>query len=159
MGDFIRDQIVAEAKVSEYFSISADEVTDVSNWEQLGIVFRYVKDGQAVEKLIGFVACDKVCGKDIFKAIKQFVGDCGLDLSLCRGQGYDGAGAMAGALNGCQALLKAEVPQATYYHCSSHQLNLILSKACTVPEIHRMVSSLKALGVFFKYSEISQTPA
>ena len=149
-GKFICDCIIAEVKESHYFSISADEVTDVSSWEQLGIVLRYVKDGQATEELVGFVACNEVCGSDIFKAIKKFIRDCGLDINMCRGQGYDGAGAMAGALNGCQALLQAE--EAMFYHCSSHQLNLALSKACTVPEIHQMVSSLKALGIFFKYS-------
>ena len=111
MGDFIRDHIVAEVKESRYFSISADEVTDVSNWEQLGVVFRYVTDGQAVEKLVGFVACDKVCGADIFKAIKQFVGDCGLDINLCRGQGYDGAGAMAGALMDARHSCKLKCPR------------------------------------------------
>lgn len=47
---------------------------------------------------MGFVACDKVCGSDIFKAIRQFIRDCGLDINMCRGQGYDGAGGMAGAL-------------------------------------------------------------
>ena len=59
---------------------------------------------------------------------------------------------MAGALNGCQALFNAEVAKETHYHCSSHQLNLVLSKACSISEIHRMISSLKALGMFFKYS-------
>lgn len=96
MGDYIREHIVTEVKESKYFSISADEVTDVSNWGKLGIVFRYVRDGQAVEKLAGFLACDKVRGADIFKAIKQFVGDISLDITLCRGQGYDGAGGYGG---------------------------------------------------------------
>ena len=109
MGDFIRDQIIAEIKKSKFFSVSADEVTDVSNWEQLGIVFRYVNDGQAIEKLLGFVSCESVRGEDIFLKIKAFISSCGLDIKLYRGQGYDGAGAMAGALKGCQARLKAEV--------------------------------------------------
>ena len=73
-------------------------------------------------------------------------------MKLCHGQGYDGAGAMSGAFNGCQAHFIREVPQATYYHCSSHQLNLALSKACTVNEILRMVDSLKAAGLIFNYS-------
>ena len=48
MCDFIRDQIVADIIKSKFFSVSADEVTDFSNWEQLGIVFRYVNaDGES----------------------------------------------------------------------------------------------------------------
>ena len=68
--------------------------------------------------------------------------------------GYDSAG--AGALNGCQAQLASEVPQAIYYHCSSHQLNLALSKACCVPEIYYMISTLKSLEIYFKYSPKQQ---
>ena len=34
-----------------YYGVSADEVTDSSNWEQLGIVLRYVKEFTPVERL------------------------------------------------------------------------------------------------------------
>lgn len=67
---------------------------------------------------------------------------------MCRGWGYDGAGAMAGALNGCQAKLQSVVPQDIDYHCSSHQLNLALLKACSIPEIQQIVSTLKSVGIF-----------
>lgn len=152
MGDSLREKIVNDIRESKFYSIIADEVSDTSNWEQLGIVIRYVKNNVPVERLLGYVACESVSGEDIFKQIKRLIQDLGLDLKLCRGQGYDGAGSMAGAQKGCQARLKAEVPQAVYFHCSSHQLNLALSKACSVPEIHRMICSLKSVGIFFKYS-------
>ena len=113
------------------------------------IVLRYLKNGQAVERLAGFVSLEHVRGSDIFKAIKNFIAELGIDNKLCRGQGYDGAGTMAGGQRGCQALLKTE---AKHFHCSSHQLNLALSKACSIPEVHRMVSTMKQLGIFFKYS-------
>ena len=64
--DFIREQIVEDIKRGKCFSVSSDEVTDVSNWEQLGVIFRYVKDGVAVEKLVGFVACECARGKTYF---------------------------------------------------------------------------------------------
>ena len=59
MGESIRNQIIAEVKDSGFYSISIDEVTDVANWEQLGIILRYVKEGQAIEKLVGFEAWKK----------------------------------------------------------------------------------------------------
>ena len=34
-----------------YYGVSGDEVTDSSNWEQLGIVLQYVKDFTPVERL------------------------------------------------------------------------------------------------------------
>ena len=59
---------------------------------------------------------------------------------------------MSGHLNGCRAKFQESVPRASYYHCSSHQLNLALSKACVVPGIQHMLADLKALGIYFKYS-------
>lgn len=58
----------------------------------------------------------------------------------------------AGELQGCQVWFKIEVPEATYFHCSSRQLNLGISKASSVPEVYRMVSTMKQLKIFFKYS-------
>lgn len=49
-----------------------------------------------------------------------------------RGQSYDGAGNMAGSVRGAAARIKALYPLATYVHCSSHQLNLCVMKACSI---------------------------
>ena len=59
---------------------------------------------------------------------------------------------MSGHLNCCRAKFQESVPRASYYHCSSHQLNLALSKACAVPGIQHMLADLNALGIYFKYS-------
>ena len=71
---------------------------------------------------------------------------------MCRAQTYDGAGNMAGCQNGCAKLFQKISPRALHFHCASHQLNLVLSHASKVPEIHNMVCTLKLIGVFFKYS-------
>ena len=64
-GDVILDAIVHEIKESRFFSVLADEVSDVSGWEQLGVALRYVKDNKAHEKLVSFVACSDVTGETI----------------------------------------------------------------------------------------------
>ena len=82
----------------------------------------------------------------------------GLNLNpdMCRAQTYDRAGNMAGEINGCAANFKKEHPQANYYHCASHNLNLALCKASQVPEIQNMMGSLQAVGHFFEYSPKQQ---
>ena len=126
-------------KSSWFYAILADEVSDASGWEQLGVALRYVKNGKPCEKLVKFIACESIRGEDI-------------DTKRCQGQGYDGTSNMSSAVKGCQGRFKRVAPLATYYHCASHQLNLCLSKAATVPEVHSMVCTLKCLGLFFKYS-------
>lgn len=55
IGEYVMDEIAKDVCASGFFGVQADEVTDVSNWEQLGIVIRYVKDNEIVERLVSFV--------------------------------------------------------------------------------------------------------
>lgn len=48
-----------------------------------------------------------------------------------------------------QAKFREKVPLALYYHCGSHQLNLVLSKASAITSIQ---CNLKELGIFLNYS-------
>ena len=96
MADVIREAIVKDVKNSHYYAILADEVTDVSEWEQLGVALRYVKDGHAHEKLIEFVACEGITGVEICKSLLDTLVRFSLDPKLCRAQGYDGASNMSG---------------------------------------------------------------
>ena len=56
----------------------------------------------------------------------------GLDMQNCRGQAYDGAAAMSGAVNGAAAQIRSLHPLAIYQHCRSHCLNLSIMKAATI---------------------------
>ena len=56
----------------------------------------------------------------------------GLDMQNCRGQAYDGAAAMSGAVNGAAARIRSLHPLAIYQHCRSHCLNLSIMKAATI---------------------------
>ena len=54
--DYIQYEIVIEIKnqpEGPFYSLSADAVTDVSNWEQLGVIVRYTKDFRPVKYPIG----------------------------------------------------------------------------------------------------------
>ena len=149
--DELTATIVREIKNSHFYGIQADEVMDVSGREQLGISVRYEKEGEAVEILIAFVECKSVTGSAISSKILSELQRVGLDPKRCRAQTYDGAGSLSGHLNGCQAKFRV-VPEARYYHCATHQLNLALTKACAVTSVQCMLSDLHALGIFFKYS-------
>ena len=152
MADELLAHIVANVKESHFFGIQADEVADVSGLEQLGLSIRYLKDGESIEQHVAFIECKATTGQAICSKIVEELNCLKIDVRNCRAQAYDGAGAMSGHLNGCQALFRDIVPQATFYHCSSHQLNLSLSKACSVKPVQCMLADFKSLGIFFKYS-------
>ena len=153
--DFIQGEIVKEIKNQEIgplYGIEADEVTDKSNWEQLGIILRYVKESTPVERLIEYVACEKITGESLCSEIKKVLESLSLKPENCRAQTYDGAGNMAGCQNGCAANFMKFASKALYYHCFSHDLNLALSKASSVPEVNCMLATITQVGIFFKYS-------
>ena len=77
----------------------ADEVTDSSNWEQLGITVRYMEKNEPVERLIKCVKGTNISGEAIADLIKKCLTSIGLDTGKCRCH-YDGAGNMAGKQHG-----------------------------------------------------------
>jgi len=152
LGDLIRDKILANVKESQFFTILADEVTDCANMEQMSLVLRYVHPQTSVttEDLVDFVECDDgVTGQAIARKITSKLQEYGLDLTLLRGQGYDGAGNMAGKTKGTAALITGLYPDALYLHCASHCLNLVIVKSCEITSVRNMMGVCKKVSDFF----------
>ncbi|VDH96631.1 Hypothetical predicted protein [Mytilus galloprovincialis] len=76
---------------------------DTSNWEQLGLVLRYVVDGVPVERLLEFILAEETTGESLCNLVFQSLASNGLDIQLCRSQTMDGAGNMSGKNVGCAA--------------------------------------------------------
>jgi len=74
-----------------------------------------------------------------------------LDISLLRGQGYDGEANMSGAFKGVQSRI---LPLALYTHCANHRLNLVLNKASYFPSIRNTVGIIKNINNFLRESAI-----
>ena len=142
-------------KVSQacYFSVIADEATDISNDEQLSISIRYLDEGSPREVFMEFHKCvagvtGEAIADDILLKLKKWQ----LQLEFLRGQAYDGAGAMAGKSKGAAACITAKQPKALYTHCASHRLNLCVVKCCSIREISNMMQSADKVSQFFSNS-------
>ena len=90
---------------------------------------------------------DEVFKKDfaIITKLSQF----GTNVSKMRGQGYDGAAAMSGKLNGAQAHIREIIPTALYVHCVAHSLNLAVSNSCDLPPIRNCMGTIASVYNFF----------
>ena len=93
----------------------ADYTTDISCQEQLSLCARYLNDDFAIEEcFLQFLPITDLSGKNlasrptIITKLSQF----GINVSKMRGQGYDGAVAMSGKLNGAQAHIREIIPTA-----------------------------------------------
>ena len=74
------------------------------------------------EDFLKFVHCKSdFTGMDLFKEVVNTLNELGLNLENCREQGYDGAGAVSGVVNGPSALILKENEKAAYTHSADHR--------------------------------------
>jgi hypothetical protein len=152
LADQVRGKIISMVHASKWFTVIADEVTDISNKEILSIALRYVDSATLLvrEDYVGFFECDTgISGRHLADKITSCLCSFNLDLSYLRGQAYDGAGNMAGRVNGVATLISNEYPKAFYTHCTSHCLNLAVVKSLQITSVHNMMNVVERVYQFF----------
>ena len=103
----------------------ADEVTDISNIEQVAICLRSIDDNfDAHKDFVGMYAVESIKADMLVQVLKDTLLQMNLPIANWRGQYYDGAANMAGARHGVTAQILLEEPHATFTHCYGHALNL-----------------------------------
>ena len=153
IGSAIQAAVIEEIHAAKFFTILADEVTDCANLEQVSIVIRYVDSEKRIkEEFLGFVTVERITGKALAAALLSWLKEHNINVSFCRGQGYDGASNMSSGTVGVQALICEVSPLAFYTHCHSHQLNLCIVKACSTPQIRNTGGLISEIAKFFNYS-------
>ena len=106
--------------------------------EALSLVVRFVNRKL---QILGFVPCKNgLCGA--LRAHSSPIDDC-------RGQGYNGAGNMAGQLSGAAAGIQAVQNMAIYVHCNSHILNLYVASCCKELLVNNMMENVHVVSEFF----------
>ncbi|CAH2002434.1 unnamed protein product [Acanthoscelides obtectus] len=97
-----------------------------------------------------FIAVTDCSAAGLKTAFLNLTKEYGIDLTKCRGQGYDGANVMSGIYGGLQTLIKEHAPNADYVHCAAHALNLVLNDAARhVREISTFFDNLEKVYTFF----------
>ena len=109
-------KIAADINEAGYFTLESDQVTDSSNKEQVIVCLRWV-DAQFEphEEFIGLHHVPDITTSTIVSVLKDTVLRMNLNLSMCRGQCYDGAANMKKVA----AEIKSIEPRALYLHCCS----------------------------------------
>ncbi|XP_046858539.1 52 kDa repressor of the inhibitor of the protein kinase-like [Xenia sp. Carnegie-2017] len=85
---------------AKYHPEVADEAADSSHREQMALILRFIDKNMDIrEEFIAFLQCKwGLSGENLAKLILDKLKDLGLPIEDCRGQGYDGAGAVAGCV-------------------------------------------------------------
>ena len=101
----------------------------------MSLVLRFVDgDYNIREEFIAFMNCKwGLSGAQLAKLLLETLSDLTLSIDDCQGQGYDGAGAVAGHINGLSAQILKLNKKAFYTHCYSHRLNLAVCDSISIP--------------------------
>ena len=100
MAESVQEQIVQEIAQSDgdCFSIQGDGTRDKNNIEHLSVCVRYVKDGEAFERLLDIAKLDDLDSESTANAIIDVIEKAGLKHEKIISQSYDGASVMSGRL-------------------------------------------------------------
>ena len=136
LGKCILREIATYIRNAYWFSLIADETSDVVNQEQFNISVRWVGENFIVhEDPVGVVAVPDTTGDTLFNVIKDVLIRLNLPIRNCRGQAYDGASNMQGNIKGVATRVQEVEPSAIHVHCLAHCLNLCLqdvAKQCSL---------------------------
>ena len=136
----------------------ADKASDCSNQEQLSLGISYVDSDCVIrEESLGFLHCDLgLSGKALAETVLGGLTDLGLDIRNCLEQGYEGAAAFCGHINGLSAHICKINNKAIFTHCHSHRLNLVIDESCNIQCVRNVFDQIKEISYFFKFSEPRQ---
>lgn len=159
IGETILQGIVSDCVSNGgYYSLSADEVRDVGNDEQLAVTIRFVDQASDIrEAFLTFVnVSEGTTGENLSRELLDLIDRVGLDPKKMRSQCYDGAGNMTGKIKGVGARIQREYPKALPFWCTAHQLNRCIVQACIIPAIRNMMSTADQVVRFFEFSPKKQ---
>ena len=118
-------EIAESLQSTSFFTVMADETTDISNVEQVVICLRWVNEKFEVEEeFVGLYNVASTGAENIYSVITDVLLRLNLAISKVRGQCYDGAATMSGKKSGVATKLSAAEPRAVFTHCYGHSLNL-----------------------------------
>ena len=132
----LEGQITEDLKASPYFSLMADESTDISVTKNLILYIQYLNPDQ--------------------RSVTRYIKLLSLKAKLV-GWASDGCEVMLGIHTGVQARLKADVPYLTNIHCVAHREALAARQAAEkVPYLQKVEGVLKAAYSYFSRSTLRQ---
>ena len=155
-----------KVKLSPYFSIIADESTDISVHKQLALAVQYLCLETATVKTRYLKLLDmsgpgkeaSVTGETLSEAIRGYLQTHALDLTKLIGASCDGAAVMLGQRHGAMTYLKQFAPELIVTHCSAHRLALAsCDAAAKCPWFSRFEKVLNQVYSYFSHSAVRYT--
>ena len=112
LGTWVEESLLQRLKKASYYSIMADECTDITTVEELSVFCRWEQDGLPVEHFLEIVHLQKADAESIHLALVECLKQKNLQVGRIVGMGFDGAATFSGKRSGVQARMKKFAPHA-----------------------------------------------
>ena len=141
IGQWVEESLLKRLHQAQYFSLMADECTDITTIEELSVFCRWVEDGLPVEHFIEIVSLKKADAKTIYEALVECLKKKSIQLSRLIGMGFDGTATFSGKHKGVQSLLKNNSPHSSFLctviaiYCNLHvfkQLTVLVESSMSI---------------------------
>ena len=153
LGTWVEESTLKRLQRASYYSIMADECTDITTVEELSVFCRWEEDGLPVEHFLEIIHLRKADAESIHSALIECLKQKNLQVKRMVGMGFDGASTFSGKKTGVQARMKKLAPHALFVHCHCHLLQLACVQAAnSTPGIKHVYVTLTALWKCFHYS-------
>ena len=155
LNQVVEDQILQELKSSPFFSLMADESTDISVSKNLLLYVRYLKQGKSLTRYLKLASLTQGNAETIYSTISDFLSCNNIEKLNLVGWASDGCEVMLGIHSGVQSRLKQDVPYLTSIHCVAHREALASRQAAAkVPYLQKVESILRAVYSYFSRSSV-----
>ena len=147
LGTWVEESLLKHLHQAPFYSIMADECTDVSTVEELSLFCRWIENGEPTEHFTDLLPMKKTDAESIYSVLVEWLKSKNIQLINHIVMGFNGAATFSGKKSGVQARMKKHSPHALFVHCHCHQLQL----ACVHAANGTTCLLLTTLWKFFYY--------
>lgn len=104
MGTWVEESLLKRLQEAPYFSIMADECTDISCIEELSLYCRWEEGGVPEEHFLDIIHLKKADAESIYLAIVESLKQKKLQVGQIVGMGFDGASTFSGSSKSYQEI-------------------------------------------------------
>ena len=106
ISNVLEKRIISSLSASPYYSLMADESTDVASQEKLSVCARWIEDNKPVEHFIRILHAKEKNAQAIACYLRTFLKSKNIGFDKMRGLGFDGTNTMSGHRSGVQTRLR-----------------------------------------------------
>uniref|UniRef100_A0A096MGM9 Si:dkey-250d21.1 n=1 Tax=Poecilia formosa TaxID=48698 RepID=A0A096MGM9_POEFO len=148
---FMQEEIQNSLRLSRFFSILVQDVTNIEGKEQIPVFIRSVTIAGFPQKhLIGFLPCDLDAENLFYMLLSELRNKWGLRMEHCRGLSYLSTGSMCQKMRDLTCRILQEFPQVVLSPSDPYAFNIWIIRCMPVPSIQKVADTVQEVALLLR---------